>query len=465
MQFILFLITVLRTTGKAQKEIILFEKQCCYLHQHFASLLILPGATEVFYARVGDTVTLNIPKPPGNTYVQWHSDTVQSDAFAWINHMGGKNTDLRERNVDIVKNMIYFLHTGNSCHRFLSTLCFCFVPVDVTPASLVMPSDKMSLSCNVETPGDLGKPNIYWMDPQGNRKAGKQLTLTAESQVSGQWTCVVYDKKFQFPVSVSVAGFSPAPPLQFTSTNFPLKVLFSITPNNMVQEIIQKIVKVEWYFTPKTSSSPEILVGNSRSLTYSNFTKDGDISLFRKQAKNDDSGNYTCSITFLNNFHLISSVQVEVLQIVPSPRTELISGNQLNLSCTTGGQLLPGMQVKWYHPKTVHRKTAGPRSDLFVIPKLSTADSGTWRCELLQNQTRLTSAEITLKIDPILSVWMLVTICSAGVILILLLVVASILYRRRQVLCSVPLDLTRMLALYNQLLYRLFSFLNLFSGG
>ncbi|XP_017270910.1 CD4-1 molecule [Kryptolebias marmoratus] len=418
MQFILFLITVLRTTG----------------------------ATEVFYARVGDTVTLNIPKPPGNTYVQWHSDTVQSDAFAWINHMGGKNTDLPEMwkntllslgSLTIIKIReeqfrTFFSKVGIQPNFSVTKFRIIKVSVDVTPASLVMPSDKMSLSCNVETPGDLGKPNIYWMDPQGNRKAGKQLTLTAESQVSGQWTCVVYDKKFQFPVSVSVAGFSPAPPLQFTSTNFPLKVLFSITPNNMVQEIIQKIVKVEWYFTPKTSSSPEILVGNSRSLTYSNFTKDGDISLFRKQAKNDDSGNYTCSITFLNNFHLISSVQVEVLQIVPSPRTELISGNQLNLSCTTGGQLLPGMQVKWYHPKTVHRKTAGPRSDLFVIPKLSTADSGTWRCELLQNQTRLTSAEITLKIDPILSVWMLVTICSAGVILILLLVVASILYRRRQ---------------------------------
>lgn len=152
--------------------------------------------------------------------------------------------------------------------------------------------------------------------------------------------------------------------------------------------------------------------------------------------------------------------------VVPSPGAKLISGNQLNLSCSTGDQLLPGIQVKWLHPKRSFPRAADPFSDRLVIHKVSTEDSGTWRCELLQNRTRLTSAEITLSIgehrkweesrkcdmvtnlwpqtwfcmtcsllcaEPVLSVWMLVTICSAGVILILLLVVGLILYRRRQV--------------------------------
>lgn len=84
--------------------------------------------------------------------------------------------------------------------------------------------------------------------------------------------------------------------------------------------------------------------------------------------------------------------------VVPSPGAKLMSGNPLNLSCSTGDQLLPGIQVKWLHPKRSTLRAAGPFADRLVIPKVSTEDSGTWRCELLQNWTRLTSAEITLSI-------------------------------------------------------------------
>ncbi|XP_037532526.1 CD4-1 molecule [Nematolebias whitei] len=368
-------------------------------------IIISTGTEEVIYARVGDSVTLNIPDPPkSNFYIYWCFGT-QTESFIWFNHL-----------------------------------------VHMNPPSPVMPSDSVVLSCNTETPQGLTNPKVYWTNPQENTEHSDQgkLRFTAKSQVSGQWTCVVSDKKlFKFPITVSVADFSAAPPSQYTSTNSPLKVPFLITPDKL-KNIAQKIKKVEWHFTPKTSSSPQRLfsvslgskwmetVDQSRGLTYTNFTKGGNFSLSKNWAGVDDRGTYTCSVTFLNGFVLNSTVQVEVLQIVPSPGVKLISGNQLNLSCSTGDQLLPGIQVKWLHPKRSSLRAAGPPSDRLVIPKVSTEDSGTWRCELLQNWTRLTSAEITLSIEPVLSVWMLVTICSAGVILILLLVVGFILYRRRQ---------------------------------
>ncbi|MEQ2162998.1 hypothetical protein GOODEAATRI_025772, partial [Goodea atripinnis] len=80
------------------------------------------------------------------------------------------------------------------------------------------------------------------------------------------------------------------------------------------------------------------------------------------------------------------------------------SGHHLNLSCSTGGPLDTNVKVKWFPPKTSSLANTELTSRHLIIQKVSTEDSGRWRCELGlepglgQNRLTLTSAVITLKI-------------------------------------------------------------------
>lgn len=100
-QLVIFLITMLQTTGRAQKWLDCLKNSCCFFFIHlYLSFFILLEAEEVIYARVGDSVTLNIPDPPkSNFYIYWHFGTEES--FFWFSHLGGKKMDLGERNIKI----------------------------------------------------------------------------------------------------------------------------------------------------------------------------------------------------------------------------------------------------------------------------------------------------------------------------------------------------------------------------
>lgn len=126
----------------------------------------------------------------------------------------------------------------------------------------------------------------------------------------------------------------------------------------------------------------------------------------------------------------MTTVDVVVLEIIAHPRPELIYGQQVNLSCSTGEQLPNDMKLNWTLPKTSSPNILYPTH--ITVPEVGKEDNGKWGCELWQGGNKLTSVEILLKIEPRLSVWMLVIICSAAVILLLLLVLAFIHYRRRK---------------------------------
>lgn len=158
--------------------------------------------------------------------------------------------------------------------------------------------------------------------------------------------------------------------------------------------------------------------------------------------------------------------------------TDLISGQSLNLTCGLGFSLPSHLQLKWIPPGRSSPRPTLTSSSLHITVDVS--DSGKWRCELWEGDSKKTSAVITLKIGedrrcigggrkgqkavtlwpktsrqqeigfylvPYLlderllvsyteqrhSVWMLVIICSATVIGFLLLLLVFILWRRRQV--------------------------------
>ncbi|XP_047217269.1 T-cell surface glycoprotein CD4-like [Girardinichthys multiradiatus] len=439
------------------------------LLQFFTFLIIAyktMGAVEVIYARVGDNIDLNLKQLPQTFYVRWFLDKDNGHELASINHVGGKSIDPGDiwsgrlsitPNILTIKNIrdedfrtfVCRMSDNSNTHNSKKFILI-KVNVSMNEAQPLVPGDDLSLNCNLTTEW---KPAIYWKNPTGrNLSISSLVRKKAESQDNGEWTCVVTNngKQNMFRFSVSVVDFSSTSKSLYTSTNLPLTVPFVISPNDFMKQILSKIENVEWVFIPKTSFIQKTIFSISlrngqlknldphRGLRCENFTTHGNFSLHKKLSREEDRGTYNCSITFNNGFILSRTVHVEVLQIIPSPATELISGYHLNLSCSTGGPLDTNVKVKWFPPKTSSLANTKLTSGHLIIQKVSTEDSGRWRCELGlepgpgQNRSTLTSAVIALKIEPVLTVWMLVTICGAAVILILLLILAFILFRRRQ---------------------------------
>nr|UYI36870.1 CD4-1 [Lateolabrax maculatus] len=434
-----------------------------------AVLMSTMGAEEVVYAQVGDTVTL---KPPVGTnlqrqYLYWFFSDLQ---VAWRNSFGGKGFHKDEPWTNrlswlddslVIKN-IQQEHFGTfSCKLKSKTLItFKVLKLNVTksPSSLLLPGEILSLDCSVEAPQGHRKPEIYWLDPQGKKIANNEgpFKVTAKGQHNGQWTCVVRNDRTEHKatVSVTVVDLSPAPQRpQYTSLSSPLILPCSIpAPISWEQMKAKGIRGVDWLFFPKPSSNlisddPQSLFSLSledplnwkpnqdRGLTPVRDFKKGDLSLTRNRGREDDRGDYVCILKVNENMSLNRTVQVNVLKIISYPGTDLISGQQVNLTCSFGQPLPSDLRLKWFTPEQSSLQPLSPdhhRAHL-TIPQVGTGDGGKWRCELWQSNTLLASTVITLKIEvPKLSVWMLVIICSATIIIILLLILCFIFYKRRQ---------------------------------
>ncbi|XP_028280262.1 CD4-1 molecule [Parambassis ranga] len=413
-------------------------------------LMSATGTEQVVYVKAGESVTLNGPASSYH-YVDWYFND-KSQHIAWINPFGGRSPNkdnfslignaLVIDNIQQFGTFIYEEKSGNG--RLISSKTYKLLQVSVTktPDSLLMSGDSLTLGCNVAA--DM-KPYIYWLTPREEQRTNP-LSIRATSEDNGQWTCVLKNIR-NISVSVVVVGLSPAPTHQYTSVNLPLTVPCSLASHLSWKHLKEKGIKyVQWHFTPKISShgSQEVLFNlsledpitlrpvNDNGLHPASDTTKGNLSLTKKQWKEADRGNYTCSMIFNNDVTVSTTVQVEVLQISSYPGTQLIVGQKVNLSCSTGDLLPAGVQLKWIPPEKSSLRISDHHSTHLTIPEVGTDDKGRWRCELWQNNIPLTSATIMLKIEPILSVWMLVIICGAAVIIILLLVLAFILCRRRQ---------------------------------
>uniref|UniRef100_A0A8C2Z173 CD4-1 molecule n=1 Tax=Cyclopterus lumpus TaxID=8103 RepID=A0A8C2Z173_CYCLU len=436
-----------------------------------AALMSNAGAAEMIYARVGETVTL---QPPGGinlqaSYIYWKRNREDGPELAWRNTFGGKWTAPDEPWKDrlslsgdalIIKDIqqtdfgtfVFKLDVGGGVISF-TPYKLLKLTVSVNPPSPLLPGDSLSLSCYTQTLEGYEDPEIQWLHPSGMKMTESRgpLTVKATGQDNGQWTCVVTnDKKVTTAkVSVTVLDLSPAPlQPQYTSESWPLTVPCSLLAHISWEQIKAKdIQEVHWYFVPEPSLSPQRLFSLSlddpltweadqdRGLCPGPHPKKGNLSLTRNLGREEDKGDYVCTLEFKNGATLNRTVHVKVLQIISSPGTELISGQQLNLTCSLGHPLTSDLQLKWFPPgrSSLSSLTSDRHPARLTIPEVGPGVGGKWRCELWQSDVRLTSAEITLKIEPRMSLWMLVVICSVTVIVILLLILVFILYRRRQV--------------------------------
>uniref|UniRef100_A0A3B3C4P5 Uncharacterized LOC112143674 n=1 Tax=Oryzias melastigma TaxID=30732 RepID=A0A3B3C4P5_ORYME len=425
------------------------------LIQHLIILIFMSkkaGADEVIIAVEGEDVTLRISKPSSDGYMYWFKDSTR---IASTNSLGGKfveESPLKGK-LSVGDNFLLIKSIGandfgqfkcqiksSSPQQWLIVFNVIKLKVGRNPTGPLLPGTDTTLTCEVETPRGLAQIKTKLKTPDGKDFSKATNVIQATSQYSGQWTCVANDKK-EVSISVPVMDFTPALPYHYTSENSPLLVPFSFSSGIQLDDIKNVTQKIEWFFTPKTSSVAKKLfslsmtkpfkpeVDHGRNLKLSDVTK-GNFSLCRNQGQKTDAGNYTCTITFRNGKTLNASRQFEVLEIIPSPGAQLTSGQQLKLSCTTGEPLPPDMQLKWVLPKTSPQLLTDQHSANLTFPEVRTADSGNWRCELWWNNISLVSAVITLQIEPILNTWQLVVVCIAGVILLVLLVLIVIRCRR-----------------------------------
>ncbi|CAI5663764.1 unnamed protein product [Oreochromis niloticus] len=442
--------------------------------KNFQSLLLLTavilsttGAQEEIYAKEGETITLEPTSHPAQSYVYWYFEKLDGHQLAWLNPLGGKgfSNDEKWKNrlslngAMLIINNIQKDNFGTFVCKITaagqsdSITAFKVIQVNVIEksASPLLSGERLSLTCSLGR-GPQNPPEIYWLSPRGNREGNKgTVSITASSEHYGQWNCVVKKngKEKKFPVSVTVVDLAPVPSHQYTSTVSPLTIPCSLIPGVTWEQVKKKgIEEVQWHFAPKLSSgtfsdNPEHLFSldlekltwkkvqdNVKGLSPVYNIKTGNLSLTKSKATVGDRGRYTCSMKFKNDRTLKTTVDVVVLEIIAHPRAELIYGQQVNLSCSTGEQLPNDMKLNWTLPKTSSLYILYPTH--ITVPEVGKEDNGKWGCELWQGGNKLTSVEILLKIEPRLSVWMLVIICSAAVILLLLLVLAFIHYRRRK---------------------------------
>ncbi|XP_040021712.2 CD4-1 molecule isoform X1 [Gasterosteus aculeatus] len=431
-----------------------------------AALTSFTGALEVIYAQLGETATIKPPEIDDflGHYVYWQLEDRANDVktLAWRNPLGGSGTfsDDRwkgrlslSRDSLIIKDVqetdfetFVFKRGPSGTPTKYKLLKF---TVSVTPSSPLLPGDSLTLSCSAQTLQGHKDPQIQWLNPSGEKikKGPAPLTLKVTSQDSGQWICVVTNDKKENKAKVSVTVLDLSPGLlrpQYTSKSWPLTVPCSLPAHISWQQIKAKgLQEVHWHFVPESGRTPQRLFSLSlkdpltwekdqnRELRSAADLQKGNLSLTRSRGNEEDQGDYVCTMKFKNGVLLNRTVHVKVLQITSSPGTDLISGQQLNLTCSVGHPTPSDLQLKWVPPE---QSSLTPDRHLahFTVPEVGTADGGKWRCELWQSGALLTSAEITLKIEPKLSLWMLVVICGAAVIVILLLILAFILYRRRQ---------------------------------
>lgn len=148
------------------------------------------------------------------------------------------------------------------------------------------------------------------------------------SSVPSYWRLLYH--YFSFPPYLD---FSPAPSRpQYTSESLPLTIPCSIPADISWEQIKARgIEKVHWHFFPKpgstlTSDDPQRLFflsqedpmtwkpDQARGLTPVLDPKKKDLSLTRRLGREEDRGDYVCTLKFKNGVTLNRTVHVEVLQ-------------------------------------------------------------------------------------------------------------------------------------------------------
>ncbi|XP_029592261.1 T-cell surface glycoprotein CD4 isoform X3 [Salmo trutta] len=456
-----------------------------YLSIVIALFISSTGAENVVYGQVGGTVTLPVLKQGSErVLVQWYFG-MNTQPLITRNAQGRETIDsqwkdrlsLSKTDFSLIINKIRLEDFKSfKCElkdfwpqQMTSVTTFRLSHVSVQPVSPLLVGKNLNLKCDIEEIFE--GTQRRWLSPQkqdpnkdprvqiGND--GSLTVMKVTGQDHGEWTCVVtyQSRETYFNTPVTVIDLSPAhsQPIytsvsSFSRLHLPCSFSFPLPPSwSDSQE--NGIQGGRWTFTPSPaagsltgvvqtlvnlSPGPPLawVVNQKRGLDVSALQKKNlNLSLSKKGVTVGDRGNYTCAVEFQRDDTLKRVMRVEVLQLLTSPVPVAFVGQEVNLTCTLGQPLTSDLEVKWIppHHSILLPLGSSPHPTLLTIPEATYGDGGLWRCELWENKTKLTSVEITLKIERVpVDVWLLVTICAAAVIFVLLLILTVILIRRHR---------------------------------
>ncbi|XP_064804782.1 uncharacterized protein LOC135522445 isoform X4 [Oncorhynchus masou masou] len=449
------------------------------------------GAEDVVYGQVGGTVTLpRLKWGSKKVTVQWYFGMDQK-SLIFRNAQGRETIDpewkdrlsLSKTDFSLIINKIRLEDFKSfKCElkdfrptQMTSVTTFRLSRVSVQPVSPLLAGKNLNLKCDIKEIFE--GVQRRWLSPQkqdlnkdkraqiGNN--GGLTVMNVTGQDNGEWTCVVtYQGREAYAnTPVTVIDLSPAHPQPiYTSVSslslLHLPCLFSIPlPLSWSDSQEKGIQGGRWTFTPSPvagsltgvvqtlvdlSPGPPLawVANQKRGLDVSALQKNNlNLSLSKKGVTEGDRGDYICAVEFQRDDTLKREMRVEVLQVLTSPGPVAFLGQEVNLTCTLGQPLTSDLEVKWIppHHSSLLPLDSSPHPTLLTIPEATYGNGGRWRCELWRNKTKLTSVEITLKIERVpMDVWLLVTICAAAVIFVLLLILTVILIRRHRQRVMMP---------------------------
>ncbi|XP_067094094.1 CD4-1 molecule [Osmerus mordax] len=441
-------------------------------------------AVNVAYGPVGGQVTLRT-ESESDLYVDWYSDGqeviskntygIEKKSDKWKDRVSLSKNSLiisQLRSEDFIKSFNCELRKGNTL-RSSTTYSLRTMSVQ-PPASSLLAGETLSLRCDLQ---GSDKRQVKWLGPQkrdlskDNRvQVPNGISLTV-SNVSGkdhgQWLCEVTSDNQQYVASaqVVVVDLSPAPKQPIYTSTSSLSPLIPCSIPFNVSMLKEKGIKgAYWSFIP--GRAPGLPLGEPKKLlalgpppAWKSLLKSDkklpalsapqknnlDISLQWSGVTEGDRGEYTCALEFEGDKTLKRVIHLEVLQVISSRGPQLLIGQDVNLTCSLGRPMAADLSVKWIRPTQRGSQTSSRsqspalNSTHLTIQEVGSGDRGRWKCELWRKEEKLTTAEITLKIERApMDVWLLVTICAATVIFILLLILTVILFRRRQQRGTMP---------------------------
>ncbi|KAJ7985197.1 hypothetical protein DPEC_G00349580 [Dallia pectoralis] len=432
----------------------------------FALFPSTTGADHVdLYVQLGKTVTLPMGK--------WHSENFYTSWFIDSNFVIRRNSFGRDSPESQWKDRVS-LSTSSSLtiqniqrdeknfkceltkQQETKITTFTLYPVSIKPpAGSLMAGETLNLKCDLEK--FLSGTQMKWLDPEKKERRANNDQLTVKGLTGrdhGEWTCVLtyQGREEHVKTFVTVIDLSLAPLQYLYTSNFsspPLHLPCSFPSYVTWSDLRAKGIQgADWTFKPSQvpgsgpgdfhinlSLDPPAWGGvKNKRLDVSAVQKNNlSLSLEIKGVTKEDRGTYTCTVAFKNSITLKREIHVEVLYLVSSSSTNVREGQQVNLTCGLGHPLSSDLKLKWIQPSSQGPLTSSPDLTFFASRKEGNKATQKWRCELWRNNTKLTTTEISLKIDPVpLDMWLLITITAAAVVFILLLILTVILIRRHR---------------------------------
>ncbi|XP_048051204.1 sialic acid-binding Ig-like lectin 6 isoform X5 [Megalobrama amblycephala] len=165
---------------------------------------------------------------------------------------------------------------------------------------------------------------------------------------------------------------------------------------------------------------------NSQPLTE---RRDRNNELLLQSVRREDAGRYSCAVHGHN--HISPAVQINVMyppksvSVSISPSGKIVSGDSVTLICSSDSN--PPAEISWFKGGTFVGS-----GRIYSISKISSDDSGEYKCRSRYKHEEKDSDAVTLKVHLGWHVWLGITVACLGFIIIIIIIIILFIIRKRR---------------------------------